>query len=65
VNGYDRSQLHLHFVLLLDAPQGASKKKQMKATCICIWQMATFFYKLFNLYGVFVRFSTRGVQKHH
>jgi hypothetical protein len=59
-------------------PEGALKGgKKMKATYI--WQMATFynwgryvpfssfffliFWDLF--YGVFVRFATRGVQKHH
>jgi hypothetical protein len=57
--------------------KGRRRKKKMKATYI--WQMATiynwgryvpfssfFFFNFWDLfYGVFVRFSTRGVQKHH
>jgi hypothetical protein len=52
------------------ATEGRRRKKKMKATYI--WQMINqvgrylfiFFFFLF-FYGVFVRFSTRGVQKHH
>jgi hypothetical protein len=53
--------------------KGRRREKKMKATYI--WQMATkwgrylsslkqIFFKVY-FYGVFVRFSTRGVQKHH
>jgi hypothetical protein len=48
--------------------RGAEGKKIMKATYI--WQMINYVGRyllfVFNfVYGVFVRFSTRGVQKHH
>jgi hypothetical protein len=49
--------------------KGRRRKRKLKATYI--WQMATkvgryFFLFFFNfVYGIFVRFSTRGVQKRH
>jgi hypothetical protein len=52
--------------LALRSSKGQQRKQKLKTTYI--WQMATKWGSFFLkdcFYGVFVRFLTRGVQKHH
>jgi hypothetical protein len=64
-----------NYVLLLISPnkslRGAPKKKKNESDVYLAddksgTMLPSFFFNFFNFfYGVFVRFSTRGVQKHH